>query len=68
MDVPLDSTVIDIDGEVYWSGAREGHTRHVAARTAIWAAGVEASPLGPSSPLRPAARRIGAADCRWSLI
>jgi NADH:ubiquinone reductase (H+-translocating) len=46
VDVTLESEVIDIDGEGVIVNNDDGHTRIVAARTVIWAAGVQASPLG----------------------
>jgi NADH:ubiquinone reductase (H+-translocating) len=46
VDVTLQSEVIDIDDEGVIVRNDEGLTRMVAARTVIWAAGVQASPLG----------------------
>jgi len=45
VDVTLQSEVIGIDGEGVVVRNAEGLTRMVAARTVIWAAGVQASPL-----------------------
>jgi NADH:ubiquinone reductase (H+-translocating) len=41
----LGRTVVDIDEEVVWVQARDGDSERIAARTVIWAAGVEASEL-----------------------
>jgi NADH:ubiquinone reductase (H+-translocating) len=41
----LQRTVVDIDGEAVTIAAPDGSTERIPARTAIWAAGVEASSL-----------------------
>jgi len=46
VDVTLESEVVDIDGEGVSVKDTAGHTRRIEARTVVWAAGVQASPLG----------------------
>jgi NADH dehydrogenase len=44
--VTLDSAVVDIDGDGVIVSNEAGHTQRIDARTVVWAAGVQASPLG----------------------
>ena len=46
----------DVDADGRHGAARNGESEHIAARTVLWAAGVQASPLG-----RILAERAGAA-------
>jgi NADH:quinone reductase (non-electrogenic) len=41
----LESTVVDVDAQSVWFQAGDGTVERLGARTAIWAAGVHASPL-----------------------
>jgi NADH dehydrogenase len=44
--VTLKSEVVDIDGDGVVVSDGIGHTQRIGARTVVWAAGVQASPLG----------------------
>jgi NADH:quinone reductase (non-electrogenic) len=46
VDVTLASEVVDVDAEGVVVRSAAGHERRIAARTVVWAAGVQASPLG----------------------
>jgi NADH:ubiquinone reductase (H+-translocating) len=46
VDVTLESEVVDIDGAGVVVKTGTGHVRRIDARTVVWAAGVQASPLG----------------------
>jgi NADH dehydrogenase len=46
VSVTLDSQVVDIDEDGVTVSTGAGHTQRIDARTVVWAAGVQASPLG----------------------
>jgi NADH dehydrogenase len=62
--VTLRSEVVDIDGNGVVVTNATGHTQRVDARTVVWAAGVQASPLGAELAAQSAAELDRAARLR----
>ena len=56
VDVRLGSMVTDVDATGITVREHDGSSVRIEALTKVWAAGVQASPLGPSSPSSPAPR------------
>ena len=61
VEVLLGAMVTDLDERGIEVAYKDGRTERIVAVTKIWAAGVQASPLGASSPSSPAPRSTGRA-------
>ena len=65
VEVRLNSLAVDMDHESITVKGPDG-TETIRARTRIWAAGVQASPLAGMLAEPPVSRPTGPAGCRWS--